>query len=198
MSCATPDAEPPTILIVGDSLSAGYGIDRDEGWASKLQERLNEKEYEYNVLNASISGDTTSGGRSRLGKVLKKHNVALVVIELGGNDGLRGKSIRNMRKNLSAMIEASEEAGAQVALMGMRIPTNYGARYSESFHKVYQSLATKFDTALTPFFLEGVALQPELMQADGIHPNAAAQERLLDNAWPAITEGLTGYCSARR
>ncbi|MFK8017776.1 MAG: arylesterase [Gammaproteobacteria bacterium] len=195
MSCTPVNSTPPTIVIVGDSLSAGYGIDLHEGWAAKLQERLTEKEYEYRVLNASISGDTTSGGAARLGPVLEKHSVALVIIELGGNDGLRGQPIRNMRKNLTAMIKASRAVGAEVALMGMRIPTNYGARYAESFHRVYASLADEFNTALTPFFLDGIALSPDLMQNDGIHPNAAAQMRLLDNAWPAIEQGLTDYCA---
>ncbi len=194
MTCHDPGAAAPVVLIVGDSLSAGYGIDVAEGWAAKLQARFDAKGYEYRVVNASISGDTTSGGLTRLTTALPKHEPALVIIELGGNDGLRGFPVRTMRANLERMIEASRKSGAQVALMGMRIPTNYGERYANAFHKVYATLAEKFDTALTPFFLEGIALDTSLMQADGIHPNAVAQDRLLDNAWPAIEQGLMAYC----
>ncbi len=196
MTCVEAGGLAPVVLIVGDSLSAGYGINVAEGWAAKLQARFDDKEYEYRVVNASISGDTTSGGLTRLAMALPKHKPALVIIELGGNDGLRGFPVRTMRANLERMIEASRDAGAQVALMGMRIPTNYGERYANAFHKVYGTLAEKFDTALTPFFLDGIALDNALMQADGIHPNSVAQTILLDNAWPAIEQGLVAYCDA--
>ncbi|MFK7889006.1 MAG: arylesterase [Gammaproteobacteria bacterium] len=196
IACAPDDAPAEVVLIVGDSLSAGYGIDRSEAWATHLQERFEKKAAPYRVVNASISGDTTSGGLARLKKALPKHRPALVVIELGGNDGLRGLPIRVMRKNLTGMIEASRAAGAQVALLGMRIPSNYGARYTDAFYKVYGDLARDYELPLVEFFLEGVALDPDLMQSDGIHPNASAQMRLLDNAWPAIAQGLVSHCAA--
>lgn len=197
IACPVDGQGAPVVLIVGDSLSAGYGIDLSQRWTELLQQRFDEQGYEYRVVNASISGDTTSGGLTRLRTALPKFKPALVVIELGGNDGLRGFPIRTMRKNIEGMIELSTAAGARVALLGMRIPTNYGQRYADSFHEVYASLADQFDTALVPFFLDGVALDESLMQADGIHPNAGAQARLLDNAWPAIKEGLAKYCAAR-
>jgi len=191
------DGEPaPVVLIVGDSLSAGYGIDLSQRWTALLQQRFDEQGYEYRVVNASISGDTTSGGLTRLPTALSKFEPALVVIELGGNDGLRGLPIRTMRKNIEGMIELSNEAGARVALLGMRIPTNYGQRYADSFHAVYATLAQRLNTALVPFFLEGVAQDKSMMQSDGIHPNAGAQARLLDNAWPAIVDGLAAWCAA--
>lgn len=197
IACAPEQAPPPVVLIVGDSLSAGYGIDVSEAWATRLQERFEREDAPYRVINASISGDTTSGGLARLKKALPKHSPALVVIELGGNDGLRGLPLRIMRKNLAGMIEASLEAGAQVALLGMRIPSNYGARYTDAFHNVYAELSREYELPLVEFFLDGVALDPTLMQADGIHPNANAQTQLLDNAWPAIVDGLEAHCAAQ-
>ncbi len=197
IACAPEQAPPEVVLIVGDSLSAGYGIDVSEAWATRLQERFEQKDAPYRVVNASISGDTTSGGLARLKKALPKHRPALVVIELGGNDGLRGLPVRTMRKNLSGMIEASLDAGARVALLGMRIPSNYGARYTDAFHEVYGELSREYDLPLVEFFLDGVALDPTLMQSDGIHPNASAQMRLLDNAWPAIVDGLEARCAMR-
>lgn len=195
MACTAAD-ESPAVLILGDSLSAGYGLDMSEGWVALLKNKLAEEGYGHDVVNASISGDTTSGGRARLKKALKKHAPALVIIELGGNDGLRGQPIRAMRRNLEAMIKDSRAAGAQVALLGMRIPPNYGERYANAFHAVYGDLAESHDLPLVTFFLEGVALDKALMQADGIHPNAKAQPILLDNAWPVVTEGLRAWCDA--
>lgn len=184
-----PTATEPVILVVGDSLSAGYGIELDEGWVALLQERVG-GEDPYRVVNASISGDTTAGGVARLGKALARHRPRLVVIELGGNDGLRGLPLKVVERNFEAMIQNSRAAGAEVALLGMRIPANYGRRYAEKFHDLYLALAERHDLPVVDFFLDGVALDAGMMQADGIHPNAAAQPRLLDNAWPAIEAGL--------
>ncbi len=185
-----PAVTDPVVLVIGDSLSAGYGIDLDEGLVALLQERLDGNGEDYRVVNASVSGDTTAGGLARLDRALEVHKPRLVVIELGGNDGLRGLPLSVVRKNFQSMIETSRGAGAEVAMLGMRIPTNYGRRYAEKFHDLYLDLADKHDLPVVDFFLDGVALDDALMQADGIHPNADAQPRLLDNAWPAIEAGL--------
>lgn len=174
------------IVVVGDSISAGYGLELNDGWVTLLQQRLEDLGYEYKVVNASISGDTTAGGRSRLPRALARYEPALVVIELGGNDGLRGIQLSVMRENLRAMIEASKNVNAQVVLLGMRIPENYGNRYAEAFFSTYAGLADEYDLAYVQFFLDGVALNDNLMQDDGIHPNKDAQPQLLENAWPAI------------
>lgn len=188
-----------TVLVVGDSLSAGHGIAQEESWVALLGERLRTEGYGYAVVNASITGDTTTGGRKRLPRALKVHRPAIVIIELGGNDGLRGTPIAVMRSNLAGMIELSEAAGAHVVLAGMQIPTNYGGPYTRDFAAVYPELATKYGTGLIGFFLDGIALDITLFQADGIHPTAAAQTILLDNVWPVLepklakpTTGVTG------
>ncbi len=181
----------PAILVVGDSLSAGYGIPLERGWVAGLQRRLDAEGYEYRVVNASVSGETTSGGLERLPRALELHRPSVVIIVLGGNDGLRGLPPAELEANLEAMIRASQSAGARVLLAGMRIPTNYGPQYTERFYAVYGALAARYRTALVPFFLEGVALDDSLFQADGIHPNVAAQPVLLDNVWPAL-EPLLG------
>jgi len=180
----------PTLLVVGDSLSAGYGLDLDEGWVDLLATRLEDTGYEYRIVNASISGDTTSGGLARLGLALKKHAPRIVVIELGGNDGLRGIPLKTIRQNFEQMIALCRETNAQVVLLGIRIPENYGRRYTEQFHKLYAEIATEYELPWIEFFMDGVALDTGLMQRDGIHPNAAGQPRLLDNAWPAISVAL--------
>jgi acyl-CoA thioesterase-1 len=179
-----------TILVVGDSLSAGYGVDPQETWVSLLSDRLAEKGYGYRVVNASISGDTTNGGLKRLPRALELHQPSLVIIGLGGNDGLRGLPVKGMRENLAQMIELSRTAGAKVVLLGILIPPNYGRAYEEAFAGVYPTLAEEYGVPLVPFFMEGVALNAEMMQADGIHPNSAAQPRLLDNVWPALSGNL--------
>ena len=176
----------PVILVLGDSLSAGYGLRPGEGWVSLLERRLDAQGYEYRVVNASVSGETTVGGLERLPRALELHRPAIVVIELGGNDGLRGLPVAELEANLSALISDSREAGARVLLAGIRIPTNYGPRYTEQFFAVYQTLADRHGTALVPFFLEGVALRDHLFQDDGIHPDAAALPVLLDNVWPVL------------
>lgn len=175
-----------TILVVGDSLSAGYGIALRSDWVTLLQQRLAQQGYPYRVINASISGDTTSSGRERLPSALARHRPEIVIIELGANDGLRGLALSQMRANLSAMIAAARGHGAKVLLVGMYLPPNYGKPYTERFHQIYVDLARKFGLPLVPFLLEGVALQPDLMQADGLHPRAPAEPMVLDNVWRVL------------
>ncbi len=183
---AAEAADTRTVLVVGDSLSAGYGIDQNDGWVALLRDRLKKESSGYDVVNASISGDTTAGGVNRLDAALAKHSPAIVLLELGANDGLRGLPIKQMRANLQRMIEKSRAANAQVVLIGMRIPTNYGIGYTQKFAQAYEDLAKQFKLPLVPFLLDGVALNMKLMQDDGLHPRAEAQPRLLDNVWPFI------------
>ena len=183
-------AENPVVLVVGDSLSAGYGVAVDATWVALLQKRLAAQGYGYRVVNASISGDTTGAARARLPRALELHKPAIVILELGGNDGLRGLPVRTVRENFEFLIEHSQAAGAKVVLVGMRMPPNYGAAYADAFHALYGELASHYGTPLVGFFLEGVALDDKLMQADGIHPTAAAQPRLLDNLWPVLSPVL--------
>ena len=178
------------MLIFGDSLSAGYGIDVDQSWATLLQSRLEQQGYEHRVVNASISGETTEGGAERIGPALANFEPALIILELGGNDGLRGFPPERMRGNLEEIITASKASGAAVVLLGIRIPSNYGPRYTQAFENVFRETAEALDVPWIEFFMEGIALNDELMQADGIHPNAAAQPKLLDNAWPIIEAAL--------
>ena len=179
-------ARAPVILVAGDSLSAGYGIDLQSGWVALLQQRLTETGHAHQVINASISGDTTGGGRSRLPQALRLHAPAIVIIELGANDGLRGLPLTDMRDNLAAMVKMARAARAQVLLVGMHLPSNYGTAYTQKFHAVYSGLAKEMRVPLVPFVLDGIALDPGLMQADGLHPVAAAQPRMLDNIWPQL------------
>lgn len=179
-----------TILVLGDSISAGYGLEAREGWVSLLEERLAERPESYEVVNASVSGETTGGGLARLPDALARHRPELVVLELGGNDGLRGYPIARIRANLARMVALAREAGARVLLIGMHIPPNYGPRYTEAFHGTYRQIAERDGVALVPFLLEGVATDASLMQGDGIHPTAAAQPLLLDNLWPTLLELL--------
>ena len=178
-------AKPTTILVMGDSLSAGYGIKVEEGWVALLQQELAKKQ-QAKVINASVSGETTSGGLTRLPAILSQHKPDIVIIELGGNDGLRGQQLKIMQKNLQAMISASQAAGAKIILAGMQIPTNYGPRYTKEFRETYAILAEKNNTALIPFLLDGVATQRNLMQQDGIHPTAEAQPIILKNVLPVL------------
>ena len=180
----------PTILIFGDSLSAAYGIGEDEGWVTLLAERLAQEDSELGVINGSVSGETTTGGRARLPSLLERYNPAFVLIELGGNDGLRGLPLSLMRENLTDMIQLSQTSGATVLIAGMQIPPNYGPRYTEPFFAQYAELAEEFDLYLIPFLIDGIPQQPELMQADGIHPKAEAQSMILDNFWPVLLEAL--------
>ncbi|WP_242458115.1 arylesterase [Halomonas sp. YLGW01] len=174
----------PTLLMMGDSLSAAYGLERQEdGWVSLLAERL---EGEARVVNASISGETTAGGATRLPELLRQHAPEIVLLELGANDGLRGLAPRQMRKNLEAMIEASQASGARVVLLGIDIPPNYGDAYRDAFTGIFEELAARFELPLVPFLLEGVALEDGLMQDDGLHPTAQAQPAILENVWPTL------------
>ncbi len=179
-----------SILVVGDSLSAGYGIAQGDSWVSLLSDRLQAEGYGYAVVNASISGDTTTGGLTRLKRALPEHRPAIVIIELGGNDGLRGTPIGVIRGNLARMIELSRAAGARVILAGMQIPPNYGSRYTSAFRDLYFELAEDYGIALIDFFLDGVALDDSLIQEDGIHPRAEAQPLLLENVWPVLRREL--------
>jgi acyl-CoA thioesterase-1 len=180
-------ADTPVILVFGDSISAGYGLPRvEQGWVALLQARLKQQGYGYDVINASVSGETTEGGLARLPRALSLHHPQIVILELGGNDGLRALPISDMRSDLSRMIDLSAAAGARVLLLGMRIPPNYGAAYTEQFHQVYTDLAKERRVPTVPFLLDGIALNADLMQADGIHPNPAGQPRLLENVWPAL------------
>lgn len=174
-----------TILIVGDSLSAGYGLRPDQAWPSLLAGRLAERRLDYNVANISISGETTAGGRTRLQAALKTHRPTVVVIALGANDGLRGLALSQMRGNLNAMVDAAQKTGAHVLLAGMRLPPNYGP-YAEQFHNAFSQIARTKKTALLPFLLEPVASQPELFLPDNLHPTAAAQQLILDHVWVAL------------
>lgn len=168
---------------MGDSISAGYGIQREEGWVELLSRSLNQAEFPHVVINGSISGETTGGGLARLPQALDTHTPAVVVIELGGNDGLRGYPTDLVRSNLKQMVELSLAQDAKVLLVGMQIPPNYGPRYTEAFFSMYEEVADETGVALLPFFLEKVALEPGLMQSDGIHPTAEAQPLLLETLW---------------
>lgn len=183
-------AKPQTIVIFGDSLSSAYGISLDEGWVSLLQQRLAKQKRNDQVVNASITGETTSGGLSRFSDMLKTHKPSIVMIELGGNDGLRGLSSDETYENLNAMIQQAQKNKVKVLLLGMKIPPNYGFKYSQQFSENYQILAKKHKIQYVPFFLDGVAGNTNLIQADGIHPTAKAQPQLLENVWPILTKML--------
>lgn len=185
LSFAAPAALARTILVFGDSLSAGYGIRQDAAWPSLLEKRLRENRFDYSVANASISGETTSGGRVRLAGVLDKESPDIVVIALGSNDGLRGLPVAAMRDNLLAMTDSAQKKNARVLIVGQRLPPNYGP-YATQFHAVFGEVAKAKKTAYVDFLLDGVALTPELFQADNLHPTAAAQPRLLDNVWRGL------------
>lgn len=189
-------ANVPAVLVFGDSLSAGYGIDVDQSWTALLQARLQSQGYEHRVINASISGDTSEGGAARIDRAIEEFGPVLVILELGGNDGLRGIPAGTMRNNLDKIIAASRSSGAAVVILGIRIPSNYGSRYQEAFENVYRELAAKHDVPWIEFFMEGVAFDENLMQSDGVHPNAAGQLVLLDNAWPIISGALGANSSA--
>jgi acyl-CoA thioesterase-1 len=177
---------PRTIVVLGDSLSAGYGLKIQEGWVHLLEQRLAAQGYEYRVVNASVSGETTQGGLARLPRVLETHKPDIVIIELGGNDGLRGLPLRASRENLERTVELARKSTARVVLLGMVIPPNYGARYGQEFRDMFAALAQQYQLAFVPFLLDKVALNPALMQADGIHANAQGQPQLLENVWSKL------------
>ena len=185
VGAAQSDAKP-VILVLGDSLSAGYGVNVDSTWVALLQRRLASEGYGYRVVNASISGETTGGARTRLPRALQLHQPAIVIIELGGNDGLRGLPLKQVRGNLESIIEQAQLRGAKVFLIGMRMPSNYGPDYADAFYALYGELAQKYRAPVVRFFLEGIAQDAQLMQADDIHPTTAAQPKLLDNVWPVL------------
>jgi acyl-CoA thioesterase-1 len=175
-----------TILVFGDSLGAAYGLSPEDGWVALLTQRLQTQGYGYQVVNASVSGETTEGGLERLPRALTVHPPTIVILELGGNDGLRGLPVGTMRDNLAQMVRLSRAAGASVLLVGIRIPPNYGPRYTDDFARVFPQLADQHHLPLVPFLLDKVALDPALMQADGIHPNARGEPQVLDTLWPYL------------
>ena len=179
-------ANEPVILVLGDSLSAEYGLRRGTGWVELLRQRLEREGWQHQVVNASISGETTAGGRSRIDALLNAHKPAIVVVELGGNDALRGLNLAASAANLRAITASARRNSAEVLLLGMRVPPNYGRAYTEKFERIFHDVAGSERTALLPFFLAGVAERNELFQADRIHPTEAAQPLLLDNVWPAL------------
>ena len=183
---AAPAEAARTLLVFGDSLSAGYGLPRDQAWVSLLAERLKQQRIDYKVANASISGETTLGGLRRINGVLAQHKPNIVLIALGANDGLRGQSVDSMRKNLEAMIESCRKSNSQVMLIGMRLPPNYGSAYADKFHAVYRDIATRHKLPLVPFLLEGFAEKPDWFQSDGIHPAARAQLAILETVWKTL------------
>jgi acyl-CoA thioesterase-1 len=193
-------AGPERILVVGDSLSAEYGLARGTGWVALLEERLAREKIAASVVNASISGDTTAGGRARLGTLLQQHKPTLVVLELGGNDALRGLPLTETKANLAAMAQAAKVAGARVLVIGMQIPPNYGRRYGEQFAAVFAEVSREAGTALVPFMLKGIADGPDaerMFQPDRIHPVAAAHKTILENIWPVLAPMLRGGAAAR-
>lgn len=189
----------PVILVLGDSLSAAYGLPQATGWVSLLQQRLAREELDYRVVNASISGETTSGGLYRIGQTLAAHRPAIVILELGANDGLRGLPLDTIQANLEGIIRACRRQGATVLLLGMRLPPNYGMAYTRDFQGIYPKLAQRHRLRLVPFILEGIAGQPELLQQDGLHPAADAQPLILENVWKQLRPLLQpGAKSAQR
>lgn len=183
-------ADDPTILVYGDSLSAAYRMPQEQGWVSLLQQRLKAEGFPYHVVNASVSGETTSGGLSRLPITLRQHKPDIVLLELGANDGLRGLPVGQMRKNIETMIKTSRDFNAKVILLGVKIPPNYGPRYTREFSQSYSELASQYGLPLVDFFLEGVAGKPEFTLDDGLHPTASAQSHILANVWPVLRNEL--------
>ncbi len=179
-----------TLLVLGDSISAAHGIDKNKGWVALLKQRLNRECPEWSVKNASVSGETSAGGAVRLAGLLERNSIAAVLIELGGNDGLRGLPPKQLRNNLDKMIARSRQSGASVGLLGIRVPPNYGAAYTDMIEQSFRSVAEQTGVPLAPRILEGVAGRDDWMQDDGIHPTAEAQPRLLDNAWPVVEQLL--------
>ncbi len=194
---AAQAAAPGPVLVVGDSLSAAQNIASDQGWVHMLATRLAARQPPQGVVNASISGETTVSGRDRLPALLQRYQPGIVIIELGANDGLRGLPLADIRANLAAMIQASQRAGARVLLLGIELPVNYGPRYRDALRKVYVDLASQYQVRLLPFLLKGVALDPGLMQSDGLHPNAAGERRVFANIW-AVLEPMLTSASAKQ
>jgi acyl-CoA thioesterase I len=190
LTTSAVSSESPTIVIFGDSLSAGYGIEVDQSWAALLQTRLKQQGYEHRVVNASISGETTAGGATRIDAALQDFSPELIILELGGNDGLRGFPPARIKSNLETIVTRAKATGAAVVLLGIRIPSNYGARYSAEFEDVFRQVFEELGVQWIEFFMAGIAMNDDLLQDDRIHPNAAAQPLLLENAWPIISATL--------
>lgn len=184
-------AEKPVILVYGDSLSAGYGLAQQQAWVRLLEKKIDSEHYSYAVMNASISGETTSGGLSRFSAALNNYKPAIIILELGANDGLRGLPVNAMANNLKSMLEQAKKNHAKVLLLGMRIPPNYGPRYTQAFSDAYIQLSKEFQIPLVPFMLDNVAGKSQLIQDDGLHPNALGQPIILDNIWPQLKPLLT-------
>jgi acyl-CoA thioesterase-1 len=198
LACSAALAQTaPVVLVVGDSISAGYGLPSGVGWVSLLGKKLAAEHYPHRVVNASISGDTTAGGRERLPALLERYHPVITVIELGGNDGLRGGSLDALRDNLDAMATAAQKTGSRVLLVGIRLPPNYGPAYVQRFAAIFSEVAKARKAALVPFLFEGFGEDNAMFQPDRIHPVAAAQPRLLDNVWPAL-EPLLGAPAKKR
>jgi acyl-CoA thioesterase-1 len=184
-------AAAATLLVFGDSLSAGYGMRLEQGWVSLLQGKLMAEKLDYKVVNASISGETTAGGRTRIEAALKAHRPAIVILALGANDGLRGQNLDAVRANLEGIIRACRQSGARVLLAGMRLPPNYGSAYTERFVQIYADIARNERLPLVPFLLEGFGEKPEYFQADGVHPGPEAQQIILENVWKVLRPALS-------
>ncbi len=188
--CTSPASESPVLLVLGDSLSAGYGMDREQSWVHLLDLRLKEQGHNYRILNSSISGDTTQGGLSRLPRLLDTYQPSFVIIELGGNDGLRGINPDVTRRNMARMVQLSQDGGAKVLLAGIKLPPNYGEVYLQRFESLYADIAAEYDTLLVPFFMEGVVFEEGMLQADGVHPSVKGQPVLLENVWSVLAPEL--------
>jgi acyl-CoA thioesterase-1 len=186
LGLAATAAHGETVLVYGDSLSTAYGMPERHGWVALLEQRLKQERSDYSVANASISGETTAGGRARIANVLERHKPAVLILELGGNDGLRGLPVAAMKQNLSAIIEQAHKTGAKVLLVGMRMPPNYGEAYNKAFESAFVELARTYRTALLPYLLEGFGEKMEHFQADRIHPNEASQPAVLKNVWAKL------------
>lgn len=191
-------APKQTILFFGDSLSAAYGIPKEQGWVNLVAQRLKDNQLPYEVANASVSGETTAGGLSRLPAALKQFKPTIVVLELGANDGLRGLPVDAMKNNLEKMIQASKQANAKVVLLGMLIPPNYGPKYTNGFKAVFLDLSEKYKTPFVPFFMDGISGHSDLVLEDGLHPNVNAQKKILENIWPTLTPLLTKNLQSTR
>jgi acyl-CoA thioesterase-1 len=186
LPAALSAAQPYTLLVYGDSLSAAYGMAEEQGWVNLLRQKIRAEQLPYRVVNGSVSGETSSGGLARLPAMLESYQPDLVILELGGNDGLRGLPLMTLEANLLAMVQMIKTSGAEVLLAGIQIPPNYGPRYTEPFYQLFKDIAADENLALVPFLIDGIPQQPELMQSDGIHPRAEAQSMILDNVWPTL------------
>jgi len=188
--CISSLTQAKSIVVLGDSISAAYGFEVEQGWVALMQENIKSEYPDYTIYNESISGDTSAGGLARLPLIIKKYNPNIIMLELGANDGLRGMSLFAMKKNLSAIIEQSKKSGAQVLILSMRIPSNYGKRFTDMFYGSYQKLSTQHEVSIVPFILENVALDKKFMQRDGLHPNALAQPIISNHIYPYLIKLL--------